>query len=465
MKKITILILFLAVSLAALACAIPTGVASTAIAQGQQVATEVAKALTDTAVASGAIPAETIPGGGGPTDTPGPGETPSVEIVPTDTPLPTAALPHLRVAFISGGSPWLAAPPAAAYPLSSQTGVDAVYISDDGMLVAYIRHNSYSEPGELRVVNWDGSGDRSLLTSAQVSGLETLPAGAAIIDLYQVKWIPGTHNLMVSTKANYEGPGLARFDDLFVVDADSGTMVTVFTAGNGGEYWPSPDGSKMVISRATYIAMANIDGTGVVPNIITFPAIITYSEYQYYPEAVWKADSSQFGVIIASEDPMATATTGAIWLVNASTGAAALASTLNGNFFFPKAVLSPTLDHVGYVIATADPAVKQSYVSTLDGSFGLHLADGNTGVDTFSPDGQYFSYYIGSGTADWIGSLGGGTFLVPGGAMRLKWYNNTHFVYASGTVSSWTLKTGDTGGGSTIIASPTGNATVFDVDE
>ncbi len=62
-----------------------------------------------------------------------------------------------------------------------------------------------------------------------------------------------------------------------------------------------------------------------------------------------------------------------------------------------------------------------------NGSSALHLADGNTGVDTFSPDGQYFSYYVGSGTADWIGSLGGGTFLVPGGAMRLIWYNNTGF--------------------------------------
>jgi hypothetical protein len=466
MRKFLTFVLFLCLMLATTGCNIPDVVVSTIVSGGNEIATKVAKALTETAVSGGAV------------GTPAPGETipsldgsivaPTVDLGPlaTDTLMPTAALPHLRVAFISSGSPWLVAPPAPAYQLSAQTGVDSVDISDDGQMVAYVRHNSYDEPAELRVVNYDGSGDRSLLTSAQVGALEPLPAGALLVDLFQVKWIPGTHNLLVNTKVGYEGPGLGRSDDLFMVNAETGALSTIFTAGNGGEIWPSPNGTKMVISRATYLSLANIDGSGVIPNVITFPTIITYSEYQYYPEPVWAVDSSRFGVVIASEDPLAAVTSGAIWLVNATTGAATLASTLNGNFFFPHAVLSPMLDHVGYVVPTADPAVRQSHVSTLDGSFGLTLADGNTGVDTFSPDGQYFSYYVGSGTADWIGSLGGGTFLVPGGAMRLIWYNNTHFVYASGTiVGGWTIKTGDTGGGSSIIASPFGDRSAFDVDE
>jgi hypothetical protein len=444
-----------AASLAALACEVPTGVASTLAAEGQLVATEVAKALTETAAA------ETLPSGGIPED------TPTVEMpATTEAPAPTAAVPHLRVAFISGGSPWLVAPPSAAYQLSTVTGVDSVDLSDDGQLVAYTRHDTYSEPAEIRVVNWDGSGDRTLLTSAQVGALEPLPSGATLVDLYNTKWIPGTHNLLISTRAQFEGPGLARFDDLFLVNADSGVITTVFAAGNGGEAWPSPDGTKMVISRATSIAMSNIDGTGVVANIITFPAIITYSEYEYYPEAVWAGDSARFGMVIASEDPLASSPSAAIWLVDAATHTASLASTLSGNFFFPRSILSPTLDRVSYVRPTADPAVKDLYVSALDGSSGLHLASGNAvAVESFSPDGQYFCYYFDSGTNDYIGSLGGGTVAVPGGAMRLIWYDNTHFVYASGTVASWTLKTGDTGGGSTVIATPSGDKTVFDVDE
>jgi len=463
MRKLLAVALFLCVALVNAGCEIPDVIVSTIISEGNAVASKVAVALTETAVAGGAgvTPDGTLPSGGGPED------TPTVDLGPTATQtlMPTAALPHLRVAFISGGSPWLVAPPAPAYALSAQTGVDSVDISDDGQMVAYVRHDGFDHPAELRVVNYDGSGDRSLLTSAQVGALEPLPAGAAFIDLFQVKWIPGTHNLLVNTKVQYDGPGLGRSDDLFLINAETGVITTVFTAGNAGEVWPSPNGMKMVISRGTYLSLANIDGSGVIPNVVTFPSIITYSEYQYYPEPVWAADSSRFGVVIASEDPLAPATTGAIWLVNASTGAATLASTLNGNFFFPKGILSPALDRVSSARPTADPAVKDLYVSALDGSMGLHLATGNAAVESFSPDGQYFCYYVDSGTNDWIGSLGGGTFAVPGGSMRLIWYNNTHFAYASGTVAAWTLKMGDTGGGSTVIASPAGDRTTFDVDE
>jgi hypothetical protein len=461
MRKTLPIVLLICMLFSALACeiTIPGNVVSTLEAGGELVATEVAKALTSTALAAGGPAVTPGPSGGGPSDTAMPGVTPA------ETSAPTAALPHLRVAFISGGSPWLAAPPAAAYQLSTSTGVDSVDISDDGQMVAYIRHNTYSEPAELRVVNWDGTADRTLLSPVQVGALEATPTGALFVDLYQVKWIPGTHRLLINTKAQYEGPGLPRLDDLLALDVDTGTLTTIFTAGNAGEVWPSPDGTKMAISRATFISMAGIDGSGIVSSIITFPSILTHSEYAYYPEIVWKADSSQFGVIIASEDPLTPPTTGAIWLVNASTGSATLASTLNGNFFFPHAVLSPTLDHVGYVVETSDPSVKDSYVSVLDGSSSLHLGTGNTGVDTFSPDGQWFSYYVGSGTDDYIGSLGGGTVLVPGGAMRLMWYGNTGFIYASGTYAAWTLKMGDTGGGSSVIATPTGDRITFDADE
>ncbi len=242
MRKFLAIILILA--LTALACEVPTGVAETIMSEGNLVASKVAQALTETA---GGGPAETLPSGGVPESTPtvDPGAP-----TPTQTLMPTAALPHLRVAFISGGSPWLVAPPAPAYALSASTGVDSVDISDDGQMVAYVRHNAFSEPGELRVVNYDGSGDRALLTSAQVGALE--PVGDALfIDLFQVKWIPGTHNLLINTKAAYDGPGLPRLDDLFKVNAETGVLTAIFSPGNAGEVWPSPDGTKMVISRGS----------------------------------------------------------------------------------------------------------------------------------------------------------------------------------------------------------------------
>ncbi|MFN2298461.1 MAG: hypothetical protein ACK2UB_06415 [Anaerolineales bacterium] len=469
MQKRTSLALLICLWLAAVSCeiTIPGGSVSTLVSEAEAVASKVAEAQTQTAGSHGAAPSatETGPSGGGPSATDTETPVPTQALTPTPTVTATPSPPHLRVAFISGGSPWMVEPPAAAFQLSAFTGVDSVHISDDGQRVAYVRHNDYSSPAELRVVHSDGTNDHTLLTSAQVGGLETPPGGALFVDLFQVKWIPGTHDLFISTKADFEGPGLARFDDLFRLNADTGAITTILTAGNAGEVWPSPDAAKMVISRATAISLANIDGTGRMSDIITFPAIITYSEYQYYPEPVWAHDSASFGVIIASEDPFAPSPTGSIWLVNAATGAATLASTLNGNFFFPKAVLSPTLDHVGYVTNPVSPSVNESYVSTLDGSFGLHLGSGTTGVDSFAPDGQHFAYYVGAPVTKYIGSLGGGTILVPGGAMRIRWFNDTEFVYAAGTVASWTLRLGNAGGASNVIANPVGDRTTFDVDE
>jgi hypothetical protein len=330
--------------------------------------------------------------------------------------------------------------------------------------VVYLRNPTFSEPAEIRTVNSDGSGDHTLLSSAQVGALEA-PGGALYVDVFSMTWIPGTHRIFLNTRGQFEGPGLSRYDDLFMLDADAGALTTIFTAGNGGDPWPSPDGTKMAVSRATFISTANIDGSGLHSSVITFPAVITYSEYQYSPGVVWAADSSRFGVIIPSEDPFAAAPTGAIWSVNGSTGTATLLSTLNGLFFLPQGVLSPTLDRVGYMRLTADPSVKDSYVSALDGSSALHLGTGTTAVLSFAPDGQHFAYYVGAPTTVYIGSLGGGTFLVPGSVMRLKWINNSQFVFAQGSMAAWNLQLGDTGGSASLIASPSGDKTTFDANE
>jgi hypothetical protein len=221
----------------------------------------------------------------------------------------------------------------------------------------------------------------------------------------------------------------------------------------------------MAISRATFFSLANIDGSNMHASLFTFPAVVTYSEYQYYPEAVWAADSSRFGVIIPSEDPLAASTSGTIWSVDGSTGTATLLTTMDGLFFLPAGVLSPTLDLVGYLRHTADPAVKDSYVSMLDGSISMHLGTGTTGVLSFSPDGAYFAYYTGSPTTVYIGSWGGGTVALPGSVMRLKWINGTQFVIAQGTYASWTLQLGNTSGSVSPIASPAGDRIGFDLDE
>jgi hypothetical protein len=464
MRTKTLFAVVLFFGLISLGCNISGGSVDTAAAEIKAAGTQAVIVLTEaagTAAAAGTEGAATLPVGGGPSDT----ETPTIAptVGATITPSPTSA-PHLRAAFISGGNPWIVEPPAPAVQLSAVGNVYAVYLSNDGAKVVYLRNPTFTEPAEIRTVNSDGSGDHALLTSAQVGGLEPL-GGAVYVDVFSMTWIPGTHRIFFNTRGQFEGPGLARYDDLFMLDADTGALTTIFTAGNGGDPWPSPDGTKMAVSRPTYLSLANIDGSGLHASVVTFPAVITYSEYQYSPGVVWAADSSRFGVIIPSEDPFAGDPTGAIWSVDASTGAASLLSTLHALFFLPQGVLSPALDRVGYVRSTSDPSVKDSYVSALDGSSALHLASGSTAVLSFAPDGQHFAYYVGSPTVVYIGSLGGGTVLVPGSVMRLKWINNSQFVFAQGTMAAWNLQLGDTGGGATLLASPAGDKTTFDANE
>jgi hypothetical protein len=126
------------------------------------------------------------------------------------------------------------------------TGVEEVYLSSDGTRVVYTRRPSPDGPEEVRVVNSDGTGDRALLTSAQVGALEA-PGGALYVDIYHLRWVPGTHRILLGTLGQYEG-GAGPNDDLFALDADTGAVTAVFTAGNGGEPYPSPDGTKMAIS-------------------------------------------------------------------------------------------------------------------------------------------------------------------------------------------------------------------------
>jgi hypothetical protein len=454
------------VAFAALACNVSGGGVSTAIAEGKGAAGTAAALLTDVGGTMTAQAASTLPSGGGPSETPASGtplaETPAVTVPPAPSSTPT---PHLRVAFISGTNPWIVEPPAAPLQLSSAGSVDGVYLSSDGLRVVYTHRPVADGPAEVRVVNSDGSGDRALLTSAQVGALEA-PGSALFTDVNLLQWIPGTHRIFLSTRGQFEGPGLARNDDQFVIDTDSGTVTPVFTPGNGGDVHPSPDGTKMAVSRGTSVSVCSIDGTGMHSSVISFPVIITYSEYTYVPSVVWAGDSSRFGVIIPSPDPFAASTNGAIWMVDGASGAATNVSTLNGIFFLPLGVLSPTLDRVGFIRPAADPSLKDSYVSALDGSAALHLgSDANTAVLSFAPDGQHFAYSVGAPATVFIGSLGGGTVAVPGSVMRLAWINSSQFVFSQGTMSSWTLQLGNVSGAASLIASPAGDRTAFDAVE
>lgn len=469
MRRLSLILLGFLLVFSALACNISGSSVNTAVSEGKAAATQAAVILTEAAktiAAVGTEGASTLPVGGGPADTETSAVTPTPSVAPTVTqtvaPSPTS-VPHLRVVYISGGNPWIVEPPAPPVQLSAIGSVYRVYLSDDGAKVVYARYPSLSAPAEIRVVNTDGSGDHTLLTPAQVGALEA-PGGALYVDISTIGWIPGTHRMLLNTRGQFEGPGLSLYDDLFLLDADTGALTPLLAAGSGGNAVPSPDGTKMAIARATSVSLPRIDASDMHPDVITFPVVLTYSEYAFYPAIVWAADSSRFGAIIPSPEPLGPSPSAAIWSVDASTGAPSLLATISN---FRYGVLSPTLDRIGFIRPGADSSTDITYVSTLDEFSSLHLATGAAGFYSFAPDGQHFAYFIGSSSLKvYIGSLGGGTVLVPGSLVRMgRWINNSQFVYILGPNASRTLQLGDVGGGSTLIATPTGDQTDYDAKD
>ena len=64
------------------------------------------------------------------------------------------------------------------------------------------------------------------------------------------------------------------------------------------------------------MGIANINGSNLQMDLVTFTPVITYSEYMYTPPPVWALDSSAYGVAIPSEDPLAPNPTGTVWIIN-----------------------------------------------------------------------------------------------------------------------------------------------------
>jgi hypothetical protein len=401
------------------------------------------------------------PGGKAPPEV---GKTPTVEpsFAPTVPPKP----PVLCIVYTDGGNVWLIEGTKPPVQLTSSGGVDQVLISDDGMKIAYIYRVTLDSNAELRSINVDGSGDTSLLTPAQFDAL--YPLGPMVHnDLSQIAFVPGMHTLMLNTRGIPVGPGLAKHDNLLLLDADTGVLTTIFPPSSGGDFTLSPDGSQVAIVLPTSISIANIDGSNLFANLVTYASVMTYSEFMYYAQPVWTADSSALGVAIPSSDPLSPPTSGTIWRIPSGGGAAVNVSTITGGFYFPQVfgapLLSPNLNRVAFLRNTPTPNVYDLYLANADGSGAAVYTNGDIQWMGWAPDNSHFVYSSGGPMNLQLGVDGGAPTPI-GTCTGLRWINNTRFLCLSGSMGSWTLMRGQIGGPLTAIISPAGNYVAFDFD-
>ncbi len=394
-------------------------------------------------------------------------QQPGYESQSAERPQPEAVAVNVPcITYTDGGNVWLLEGTDPPAQLTSSGDASQVMISSDCQKVAFVRSVGPDQLPEVRSVNSNGSGEMTLLTSAQIDALYPLDPNFSRNDIASIAFIPNSHELIFNTRAVPSGgPGLAKYDDLVRLDSDTGSLTTVFPPGSGGDFALSPDGTQLALVRPDAIGLVNIDGSNLRANLISYTPVITYSEFQYYAQPTWTLTSDAIGVAIPSSDPLAAGVSGTIWRVPEATATAINIGTIIGDFYFTQAFgepsLSPNLQRVAFLRETGTPNIKDLVLANADGSAEVVYDTGSIQWHGWALDSTHFVYSLGGPMNLHLG-IDGGSSTPIGSCNDLRWRDNNTFLCLSGSMGSWSLMRGQIGGSLTTLVSPAGDFIAYD---
>jgi len=398
--------------------------------------------------------------------------TPTPEIIePSD--IPEAA--PLSVAFV--------APDGNAYywneylntpnQLTTTGDVRAAYVSPDGTLVALARSADESTY-TLDVVNSDGTGLRTLVSPEAFAAFPR-PVDALSSIPNQVEWLPDTHTIIMNTRITFEGPGSATGENLYLIDADDGSITAPISIPDAWffRFTISPDGSKIAISLPEGIEIYNLDGSKLERKVLAYEFVNTASEYAWVASPVWSADSQTLAAVVPPKEPFSDVVADStVWLVSAD--------GLSGEMTFSRkmtytpdgfAFISPDLRKILY-LTQLDPSSSGKYalnLSNLDGSDSYEYAVGSffAGPVTWSTDSTKF-YYYDNDTGAYMGQPGQAPQSLPdfSGVKTVEWIDGSRFIGASGPEGGWKLLLGTVGSATGVIYSTpaSGGSIIFTIN-
>jgi hypothetical protein len=440
-----------------LACALPN---TTPTPDQQALATGVAATLTALAPSPLETPAQPESVG---TSTAAPAATITASPVPEG---PFAPSPTIRVAYTDAGNVWLVEGSSPPVQLTNSGQAYKVLVSSDGERIVYLqRPPNQSVPTEIRVIHRDGMGDMAVMTPQQWDALYPLQ-GFEHNDVSMIAFVPGTHRLMLNTRATANAPGVFKYDDLLELNVDTGQLQKVCAPGAGGDFAISPDGTKVAIVLPQSISLAAVDGSDLHSNVITYEAVTTYSEYQYYAQPIWRQNSSAFGVAISSADPLGSNPSGTIWTVSAADGSATQLGQIAGDFFFLQTGASPSLSPTQDWVAFTRPGARSSSPPNLmlahpDGTGISPYDQGQIQWEGWSPNALRFAYGMGGPYELYLGTPDAPRLPV-GQGTDLRWLDDHQFFYLEGSTGSWTLARFEGGVVPAILAQPSGDFVSYD---
>ena len=400
------------------------------------------------------------------------GATPGAEIsatvaaTPADTPAPPTEVPEpqervLKVAFIKDGNVWLWIEGGEAQRLTQSGGVLDVQLSDDGQIIAFMRQD-YS----LWMIRSDRSDARPLVTTEDINAMVPSENGVTV---YRYTWVPGTHLLAFNTRQEAQ-IGLILNNDFHQVNADNLERSTLLPPGEGGQFYPSPDGTLFAIDTSGRIFLMDRAG-GNRREVFTYTPMITYSEVQFYAQPVWARDSSKLRVAIPPVDPLADPSqTTALWELYPDGRPAQLLATLSAASVIQASAFSRDLGRVAYLDLpeegrTHDP--NQLKIADLATGQILAFEILANQIYGWSLDDQHFAFMVNTPLAlSHIGRLDGMVFpVMPEGETAMidvQWVDNVRYLFLAKTDLGWDLRLGEIEGPNSILASVGGSPPHFD---
>ncbi len=379
-----------------------------------------------------------------PTRTPAPTET----AIPTLSPSPTRPTPTLSPDLLASLSivytwedrliVWQNGITTTVAITTSDTITASITrpdISDDGTLIAFQQGDS------LWVAARDGSGVRQLVGGQDFAQMEPLDPG---VRLYRFGWIPGTHDLLFNTVKRMEY-GLDLTDDLHRANADTGEWETLAPPGLGGACYPSPDGLRIACVTPSEIAVMTADGRNR-QTLLSYEPVFTYSEFEYYAQPLWAADSQSLVVAIPPVDPLgdpAAPTT--IWRLPLDGAPPATLSQVVHQPFEGRVVISPDGSRLAYGRYDSTGSRLELHLATIDLSEDTIYAVGQVGFTGWAPDSQHFTFWRDRQYKLFVGEWDDPDSDAVTDAAGIYWLDAHQFLYFTGTASHPQLWLGTAG--------------------
>jgi hypothetical protein len=398
---------------------------------------------------------------------------------------------QISIAYLKDGNVWLYVQGGAPFQLTNSADATDVRISQDGCRVAYARgipnpafdpNVEFSGPEkteELWAVNSDGANNHKL-AGMEFFAVLPAPLEGAVYGMYRFDWQPGTHVVAFGTRQLFMGPGLLQNDDIHRVNADGGAVTTLLPAGQGGDFYFSHDGQQIAISTETSISVVNADGSNFRSDLVTFPIVITYSEYLYYPPVSWDPNDGGLMVAVPPEEGLENPVNGVypettLWYIPLD-GTPAWEAGWIQSIWFPRQEVqfAPDNGRIAYVRQYGDPQANltELVVAFSNGSNeSPSVQSPAIYFGAWAPDSSQYLYYINeAGFHLWLGSANSPNVLPISGLTafeafngQFEWVEGSTFVQLLIGNSMAELSLMDTSGSGVVIDSMAMPFVAFDV--